>query len=369
MSDASPAPILEVTGIAWPEVLAGDDLAALLLAHAELRDGDVVALTSKVVSKAEGRAVRGPRAGAVAGEVIRVLARRGESVIAETRHGLVLAAAGVDSSNVATDTCLLLPLDPDASAREIRDTVQETAGVTIGVVITDTAGRAWRNGQIDLAIGCSGIAALSDLSGTVDPYGNELVVTAPALADEIASAGDLVKGKTSGRPVAVLRGLDQLVLPAGEHGLGAAELVRPSELDLFGLGAREAALAAALRNDEVALAHFPPRVPVDPDPFAGLSSADADVRVAVSSTIDPEGWMVEISVSASAGPASWVHAGRLWERCEVLAAAYRLRAAATGSAGPPMDSGPPIFEPLVNPALGAGPMQWKRLVSAHWVVT
>ena len=325
MSEPTTAPgalILEVIGVGWPEVREGDDLAALLLEQVELRDGDVVALTSKVVSKAEGRTVPGERQAAVAAETVRVLARRGDSVIAETRHGLVLAAAGVDGSNVEAGSSLLLPVEPDGSARRVREALLDRAGVNVAVVVTDTAGRAWRNGQIDLAIGCAGLAALSDLSGTTDPYGNVLVVTAPATADEIASAGDLVKGKTSGRPVAVLRGLADLVLPAGDHGLGAVELVRPSELDLFGLGAREAAVAAALRSDEVALAHFPPRIPADPAPFDGVVSELPGVRLDVTST--DRGWHLRVLVSDVTDVSSVLHAGRLWERCAVLGAAYRL---------------------------------------------
>jgi coenzyme F420-0:L-glutamate ligase/coenzyme F420-1:gamma-L-glutamate ligase len=319
VSDDAP---LEVRGASWPEVRRGDDLTTLLLEHTDLLDGDVVALTSKVVSKAEGRAVSGTRPAAVTTETTRVLARRGDSVIAETRHGLVLAAAGVDSSNVEPGTALLLPVEPDRTARELRAGVFERTGMNVAVVITDTAGRAWRNGQVDLAIGCAGLAALTDLSGTTDPFGNVLIVTAPATADEIASAGDLVKGKTRGQPVAVLRGLSDLVLPPGDHGLGAAELVRPSELDLFGLGAREAAVTAALRSDPVALAHFPPRVPVDPPPFAGVASLDSTVRVETSEA--DGGWLVRVLVADGSGPEALVTAGRLVERCAVIAAAHRL---------------------------------------------
>jgi coenzyme F420-0:L-glutamate ligase/coenzyme F420-1:gamma-L-glutamate ligase len=321
VSDDAP---LEIRGLSWPEVREGDDLAAMLLEHSDLRDGDVVALTSKVVSKAEGRAVPGARADAISTEAARVLARRGDSVIAETRHGLVLAAAGVDSSNVAPGTSLLLPVEPDRTARELRAAVYDRAGMNVAVVITDTAGRAWRNGQVDLAIGCAGLAALTDLSGTTDPFGNVLIVTAPATADEIASAGDLVKGKTRGHPVAVLRGLTELVLPPGDHGLGAAELVRPSELDLFGLGTREAAVAAALRTDPVALAHFPPRVPVDPPPFADVIADDPAVRLDVT-PLD-SGWLTCVLVADGSGPDAWLSAGRIAERCAVIAAAHRMTA-------------------------------------------
>ncbi len=349
MSGEPPAAaVLEIAGISWPEVHPGDDIAALLLAHADLRDGDVVALTSKVVSKAEGRAVGTARAEAVAQEAVRVLARRGDSVIAETRHGLVLAAAGVDSSNVAPGTSLLLPVDPDGSARRTRESILAASGINIGVVITDTAGRAWRNGQVDLAIGCAGLAALSDLSGTTDTHGNVLVVTAPATADEIASAGDLVKGKALGRPVAVLRGLAHLVLAAGQHGRGAAELIRPSTLDLFGLGAREAVVAAALRTDQAALSHFPPATPVDSPPFEGLVSDDDAVRIEVLDT--GAGWRVRLLVRRDAPRSATFYAGRLWERCAVVAAAYRL------------------VEDRVSPSerATADDTGWHTITSAHW---
>lgn len=344
------SPVLEITGVGWPEVQLGDDLATLLLQHADLRDGDVVALTSKVVSKAEGRIVAGERPAAVATEAVRVLARRVGSVIAETRHGLVLAAAGVDSSNVEAGSSLLLPLEPDATARRLREAIFARAGANVAVVVTDTAGRAWRNGQVDIAIGCAGIAAITDLSGTIDAYGNVLAVTAPATADEIASAGDLVKGKTAGRPVAVLRGLERLVLISGEHGLGAAELVRPSELDLFGLGTREAVIAAALRSDEVALAHFPPRVPADPAPFEQIVSEDQGVRVDVTTTA--EGWHVLVQVADISDTSATLYAGRLWERCATLAAAYRLQAAE-----------PPRLLPD-----DSDHADWHALVSTHWVL-
>jgi coenzyme F420-0:L-glutamate ligase/coenzyme F420-1:gamma-L-glutamate ligase len=323
--ESLPPATLEILALTWPEVLDGDDLTSLLLDSCTLRDGDVVTVTSKVVSKAEGRAVAGQRAAAIEDEAVRVLARRGESVIAETRHGLVLAAAGVDASNIEAGYALLLPVEPDASARRIREQVRERVRSNVAVVVTDTAGRAWRNGQIDLAIGCAGLSALMDLSGATDGHGNTLVVTAPATADEVASAADLVKGKLAGRPAAVLRGLGDLVLPIGEHGPGAAELIRPSNEDLFGLGAREAAVAAALRTDPVALDHFPPRVAIDPAPFTGVVSERPDVRIEITE-IAVGAWRVRLLLHDDAPEAAAVHAGRLWERCAVLAAAHRLEA-------------------------------------------
>ncbi|MGZ8735604.1 MAG: coenzyme F420-0:L-glutamate ligase [Nocardioides sp.] len=235
------------------EVSPGDDLAELVVAATQvdgLESGDIVVVTSKVVSKNEGRVVAADKAGVLAGETDRVLARRGPTSIVRTHHGLVLAGAGIDASNVAAGTVLLLPEDPDASARRLRERLGKLTGCNVAVVVTDTAGRAWRNGQTDLAVGAAGIEVLHDYAGRVDGYGNELAVTAPAVADEIAGAGDLVKAKLARRPVAVLRGLGDLVLPVGAHGPGAAALVRDEAMDMFGLGAREAVLAALAADPE-----------------------------------------------------------------------------------------------------------------------
>jgi coenzyme F420-0:L-glutamate ligase / coenzyme F420-1:gamma-L-glutamate ligase len=244
-----------VTGVdGLPEVRPGDDLAALVCAHAPgLADGDVVVVTSKVVSKAEGRVVRTDRLAAVEAETWRVVARRGPTTIARTRHGLTLAAAGVDASNTEPGLVVLLPLDPDGSARRIRARVREIGGANVAVVLSDTAGRPWREGQTDIAVGCAGLVPLDDHAGRVDAHGNLLEVTAPAVADEVAAAADLVMGKAAGRPVAVVHGLQAHVLPAGADGPGAAALVRPDDTDMFALGAREAALAAVCRDDPQAL--------------------------------------------------------------------------------------------------------------------
>jgi coenzyme F420-0:L-glutamate ligase/coenzyme F420-1:gamma-L-glutamate ligase len=224
------------------EVAAGDDLARLLLdalagEEFPLADGDVVVVTSKVVSKAEGRAVRLDREEAIRSESVRVVARRGSTRIVETRHGLVLAAAGVDASGTEPGTVLLLPLDPDASARALRSRLLELAGVDVAVVVTDTMGRAWRNGQIDQAIGVAGLSPLDDLRGRDDGHGNVLEVTAPAVADEVASAADLVKGKLGRRPFAVVRGL--AARTTRENGPGGSALIRPAAEDLFRLGTRD----------------------------------------------------------------------------------------------------------------------------------
>lgn len=232
-----------------PEVTAGDDLAGLLLAALDrgsfrLHDGDVVAVTSKVVSKAEGRLRPGGREEALAEETVRIVARRGSTTIVRTRHGLTMAAAGVDASNVPAGSVALLPADPDASARSVRARLARLTGSNVAVIVTDTAGRAWREGQTDLAIGAAGLRVLEEYAGRCDPHGNRLEVTAPAVADELAAAAELAQGKLARRPFAVLRGRSDLVLPAGEDGGGAAALVRGEGGDLFGFGAREAVLRA-----------------------------------------------------------------------------------------------------------------------------
>jgi coenzyme F420-0:L-glutamate ligase / coenzyme F420-1:gamma-L-glutamate ligase len=261
-----------------PEVGPGDDLAALVVELFDLADGDLVSVTSKVVSKAEGRLRPGTREEALPSETRRVVARRGPTTIVRTRHGLTLAAAGIDASNVAPGTVVLLPEDPDASARAIRESILERTGRNVGVLVTDTAGRAWREGQTDIAIGAAGLRVLVDLAGSVDAHGNELAVTAPAVADELAGAAELAQGKLAARPIAVVRGRDDLVLPPGEHGTGASALVRPDGADLFGYGAREA-VVRALRGDEDDRPAF--GAPADPEDLAAALRSvlpDASVR-------------------------------------------------------------------------------------------
>ncbi len=266
--------IFAVTGL--PEVAAGDDLAGLIGEAADLRDGDVVAVTSKIVSKAEGRLSTGTRQDAIDAELVRVVAQRGETRIVQTRHGLVMAAAGTDTSNTAPGTVLLLPVDPDLSARELRSALKARYDVNVGVVVTDTLGRPWRVGQTDLAIGAAGVRVVEDLRGSTDSHGNVLAVTEPAVADEIASAGELVKGKADGVPVAVLRGLSDVVLAVSEDGPGARALVRDAENDMFSLGTREAARAAVLGRT----APGAPRE-VDPALWNGLLADDVDVHLEV----------------------------------------------------------------------------------------
>lgn len=225
-----------------PEFRPGDDLAAAIAAAvgAELRDGDILAVTSKVVSKVEGR-IRpaAEREAAIEEETVRVVATRGDTRIVENRWGQVMAAAGVDASNTADGEILLLPADPDASARALCVAVRATTGARVGVVITDTFGRAWREGQTDVAIGAAGVRVLDDLRGSRDAAGRELLVTQPAVGDEIAAAADLVKGKSAGTPVAVLRGLGHLVTGDLDP-RGAQPLIRPADQDLFRSGSREA---------------------------------------------------------------------------------------------------------------------------------
>jgi dehydro coenzyme F420 reductase / coenzyme F420-0:L-glutamate ligase / coenzyme F420-1:gamma-L-glutamate ligase len=221
--------VIPVEGL--PEVRPGDDLAGMLSAAlVDLRAGDVVAVTQKIVSKAEGRIVpeEDGREAWVARETRRVVARRGDLVIAETRHGFVCANAGVDASNVEPGSLALLPEDPDASAEAIRERFGRDRAVDVGVVVTDTFGRPWRTGLVNVAIGCAGLPAVVDLRGSKDHHGRLLEATIVALADEVAAASGLVMGKDAMVPAAVVRGLDTAGPPAG-----ARELVRPPDEDLF----------------------------------------------------------------------------------------------------------------------------------------
>ncbi|MER8003595.1 coenzyme F420-0:L-glutamate ligase [Streptomyces sp. NPDC095613] len=250
---ASPSSAYHVRALpGLPEVRPGDDLAKLIAAAGPgLLDGDVLLITSKIVSKAEGRIVEAAdREAAIDAETVRVVARRGPLRIVENRQGLVMAAAGVDASNTAPGTVLLLPEDPDASARAIRAGLREALGVDVGVIVTDTFGRPWRNGLTDVAIGAAGVRVLADLRGGTDAHGNPLSATVVATADELAAAGDLVKGKAEGLPVAVVSGLAHLVGDdggdgdgkddEGAAGVGARALVRSAADDMFRLGTSEA---------------------------------------------------------------------------------------------------------------------------------
>lgn len=228
------------------EITAGTDLGELIssVIGAELQDGDIVAVTSKIVSKAEGRWLPETQyEAAMAAETADVVARRQMVRIVRSRLGITQAAAGLDRSNVPGGGVLLLPVDPDASARKIRDGLVAHTGRRVGVLITDTAGRAWREGQTDHTIGAAHVLCVDDHAGRVDAHGHPLAVTAMAMADQLAAAADLVKGKLSGRPVAVVRGRADLVT---EEAGSSAPLLRDPERDLFAHGTREAVLRAAL---------------------------------------------------------------------------------------------------------------------------
>jgi coenzyme F420-0:L-glutamate ligase / coenzyme F420-1:gamma-L-glutamate ligase len=302
-----------------PEVAAGDDLADFIARHAgPIAAGDIVVVSSKVVSKAEGRVI--PAAGgtgeaarseaarseagrseagrseagrseagrseagrseagrseAIRSETVRVVAARGPTQIVQTRHGFVMAAAGVDASNVPAGTVLLLPEDPDESARGLRRALSERFRVQLGVIVTDTFGRPWRLGQTDLAIGAAGVRVLDDHRGRTDAHGNELAVTAPAHADELAAAAELVKGKVAQVPVAVVRGLASLVTT--EDGPGVRALVRPEDDDLFRLGSREAAREALRQTGRQDIADVPP------DPVAVARAIEVAADAAASTT-------------------------------------------------------------------------------------
>jgi coenzyme F420-0:L-glutamate ligase/coenzyme F420-1:gamma-L-glutamate ligase len=234
--------LIPLTGIG--EIGFGADLAQVLadaLAPAkadgpDLRQGDVVVITQKVVSKAEGRIVPidtddpAAKTALVEQESVRILRRRGDLVISETRHGFICANAGIDLSNVDLGTAALLPVDSDRSARRVRARLRVLFGVDVGVIISDTFGRTWRRGVTDVAIGCAGVAAVIDLRGTLDANGRELIATEVCVADELASAAELVMGKDSGIPAAIVRGVpNHWLRPASVH----TEIVRPPEEDLF----------------------------------------------------------------------------------------------------------------------------------------
>jgi coenzyme F420-0:L-glutamate ligase/coenzyme F420-1:gamma-L-glutamate ligase len=240
------------------EVEAGADLVGIIARAIEasdepVRDGDILVVTSKVVSKAEGRFVEADdREDAITRETVRVVASRtsesGHTTrIVENRLGIVAAAAGVDASNTPEGTVLLLPVDPDASALRLARGLRERLGARVGVLVSDTLGRAWREGQTDHAIGAAGVRVFEDLRGEVDAQGRPLVVTLPCVADELCAAADLVKRKATGRPVAIVRGRADLV---GDLDLpGARSIVRPAERDMFRLGADEAYAAGLAARD------------------------------------------------------------------------------------------------------------------------
>lgn len=327
------------------DVTEGLDLAAEITSRAPwLATGDILVVTSKIVSKAEGRLVYVPAEGpdrdtareaVLAAETARPVARRGQTHIVQTRHGFVLAAAGIDASNVDRSRLVLLPVDPDGSARALRDAVRRLAGVDVAVVITDTMGRPWRLGLIDVAIGAAGIEPLRDHRGETDPYGNELSLTQMAVVDELASAAELVKGKCDGIPVAVVTGL-----PAGSaegrapHGPGAAALVRPADQDMFSLGTAEARAAglrdaAALGDVELgpatvdpavahrAVAAFAAALP----PGIGLSVGGAGLRQAVPAPLPDDCPLIGCRLTDPGDPALHFGLGTFVQRLRAALAA------------------------------------------------
>ncbi|MFZ0139691.1 MAG: coenzyme F420-0:L-glutamate ligase [Aeromicrobium sp.] len=291
------------------EIVPGDDLAALVVEHTTLAVDDVVVITSKVVSKAAGLAAD-DKERLVDEQTDRVVATRGGTRIIRTHHGLTLAAAGIDGSNVDPGTYLPLPPDPDAAARSIRAELRRLSGKRVAVIITDTAGRAWRIGQTDIAIGCAGLQPLESFAGRQDSYGNPLVVTAPAVADEVAAAAELAAGKLGRHPVVIVRGLpDGLVID--DDGPGAASLVRPESDDLFGLGSREAVVAAVSGETS-------PR---------GFPESDAGVQDLLELAGVPDGMTVTFegtSGQIAPAPEALVAAGELRQRLLALARAHGL---------------------------------------------
>ena len=328
-----------VTGIG--EVEPGADLAAIIAAAAPwLADGDVLVVTSKVVSKAEGRLVPVPseagparekaREAAIDGETVREVARRGPTRIVQTRHGLVLAAAGIHESNVDRSRIVLLPEDPDASAGALRQGLRERLGVDVAVVVSDTMGRPWRLGQTDVAIGAAGIGAVRDYRGEPDAHGNTLEVTQVAVVDELAAAADLVKGKADRVPAAVIRGFR-----TASVGEGARALVRAAHEDMFAMGTAEAR-AAGLR----AAATLPDAVPfADADlPAEAVHRALSAVDVSVSE-VDGHGAPLPPSTRMVLRPG-----GDARSPARAGADIHRLRAAlaAEGLASAWIDDGTPL---------------------------
>jgi coenzyme F420-0:L-glutamate ligase / coenzyme F420-1:gamma-L-glutamate ligase len=323
--------VLPVQGIG--DVRPGDDLAALITAAAPwLADGDVLVVTSKVVSKAEGRLVEVPAAGperaaareaALRAETARPVASRGNTRIVQTHHGFVMASAGIDASNVDSEHLVLLPVDPDASARRLRSELRERYGLDVAIVVSDTMGRPWRSGLTDVALGAAGIDALHDYRGELDAYGNELHLTQMAVIDELAAAAELVKGKYDQVPVAVVRGLAATGAADGE---GARPLVRNAAQDLFSLGTAEARATGMRRAATLS----------NVDAFAEGPLDDEVLRAALDSVTSLDGFagFVEMPVKAGMPPgtarALVPHAGTDADALALAragAAVHRLRAA------------------------------------------
>lgn len=293
------------------EIEPGDDLPAIIATAVDVLEGDVVVLASKVVSKAAGLATTTAKDSLLATQTDRVVAQRGETQIVRTHHGLTMAAAGIDASNTRPGTLLPLPHDPDADAAQIRRGLAALSGHSIGVIISDTAGRPWRQGQTDIAIGCAGILPVESFAGRTDSHGRPLTVTSPAIADEIAGAAEVVSGKLGANPVVVVRGVpEHLILT--EDGPGAAALIRPEGDDLFGLGAREAVVAALRAGG---------------GPVRGFGSPAGAPQDLIPLAAQPDGVEVAVDdghVRVLAPAASLAAAGAFGQRLTALATAYGL---------------------------------------------
>jgi coenzyme F420-0:L-glutamate ligase/coenzyme F420-1:gamma-L-glutamate ligase len=289
-----PAAVTALAVPGLPEVRAGDDLAGLVLAALaangqRLADGDVVVVSSKVLSKAAGLVVEADvRDRVVTDETVRLVAERrtprGLSQVVQAAAGPVMAAAGVDASNTAAGTVLTLPPDPDGAARDLRARMRSAGAPRIAVVVSDTAGRAWRRGQVDFALGCAGLVVVDDLRGTRDSAGHLLEVTERVVADEVAALADLVKGKVAGVPVAVVRGLAALV--TDEDGPGAASLLRDPASDWFRLGHVEAVRAALAAGSSRPPSVEPPSVL--PEPVAHRAGRAAELAMRGAADLPPD---------------------------------------------------------------------------------
>ncbi len=314
--------VLPIAGM--PDVSPGDDLAALIASAAPwLANGDVLVVTSKIVSKAEGNLVPIPRdegperdaakSAALAGETSRIVATKGNTRIVATHHGFVMAAGGIDESNIDRDHLVLLPKDPDASARSLRAELRERFGLDVVIIVSDTMGRPWRNGLTDVALGVAGMEPITDYRGEHDAYGNELHITQMSPVDEICGAAELVKGKYDQIPVAVVRGLDVTGTP---DGTGAAILIRSPDTDMFSLGTAEAradGLRMAARLDGLT-----PPVPATDSLDSAIERATRAAGTAVTwtrdgTTLTPRG----TGNAARAGAAVHVL------RCSLAADGYR----------------------------------------------
>jgi coenzyme F420-0:L-glutamate ligase/coenzyme F420-1:gamma-L-glutamate ligase len=306
---------LEIWGVAGlPDITAGTDIGSLL-ADAGLRDGDVVVVTSKIVSKSEGRLVPGGRDDHLPGETARLVARRGDTQIVETHHGFVMAAAGIDASNVPEGAVALLPTDPDASAEVIRDSVRRHTGAEVGVIVSDTMGRPWRDGLTDAAIGAAGLDVRWDLRGERDTAGHLLEATVVAVGDELAAAADLVKGKLTATPIAVIRGFP---FTTNETARGAKPLIRDASEDMFRLGTREAMADVVARSAPV------------PHPLPADDDVDLDAVSRAVTALGPTGVELVVapdgrSVTATGSP---IETGYVLGRLMAALAAEGLRATA-----------------------------------------